>query len=126
MTFIKVEKEGCDELPVPSVWRDTIRVIVAAIVDGDYHLENTPDNIIALDKKSAEINAENIESYPDVLRSLHDTTWNTSICQWANGYWQLLIDLSVCGGETSDLVLHIKVKENGNTYIFEPGLIYVP
>ncbi|MEQ8179792.1 MAG: VOC family protein [Amphiplicatus sp.] len=57
---------------------------------------------------------------------LNEKSWDTSIYIWMESHWQVLVDLSTEDGKSSDLVLHIRIYEVGNSFEFEPGMIYVP
>ena len=119
----RIEKKPDEELPVPLEWRSMLKYIADEIVAGRGPVA---DNIKAVDAKSLEVSLDNIRAYPDPIGSLQDITWQSSIYVWAQSCWEVLVDLSTLGNETSDLILHLRVYELNNRYVFEPGLIYVP
>lgn len=124
--MIEVEKNMEDELPIPTLWRESLTKIANAFV-----MRNFPNSQINPDlgdwrKNILPINYGNIDDYPDELGPLKSTTWETSIYLWEETHWVVLLDLSDINGKTTDLVLHLEVKEQGDGFKFEPGLIYVP
>ena len=64
--------------------------------------------------------------YPDTIGRLTEITWVSSVCAWTGNSWEVLVDLSTSDGQVSDLVMHVEIRETGDCYIIEPGLIYVP
>ena len=123
MLSIPALKDEARELPIPTGWRGSLKLIADAFVSGS---KPAGDGIREIDAKSAQINAANIAAYTEQLGHLRDNAWDTSVYIWMQGYWDALIDLSTIGGERSDLVLHVRVWEIGDQLEFEPGLIYVP
>ncbi|MEP3890560.1 MAG: hypothetical protein ABJN69_08825 [Hellea sp.] len=85
-----------------------------------------PMFVEALDQEIVRINRSNIEDYPDEIGPLSAKSWDTSICVCRGNSWEVLVDLVTLDGEISDLVMHAKIVGNGNGYVIEPGLIYVP
>lgn len=111
------------EQPVPDAWREALKTIADAFVLGALPLG---PSIRTVDPETATINPANIAAYPDPIGPLHEASWTTSIHARADDHWQVLVDLSTVDGETSDLVLHVRVFEVEDGFKFEPGLIYVP
>ena len=114
---------GVDEALVPLVWRPMLKLIADAAVRGvrcdDPSVLPIPDDLMQL-------NNANIAEYPDPLGELADATWETSIYAAEGEHWQVLLDLSARNQPTTDLVLHVRVYDRGENYLFEPGMIYVP
>ncbi|MEM1381641.1 MAG: hypothetical protein AAGH41_13555 [Pseudomonadota bacterium] len=112
-----------DERPVPKAWREVLKRIADAFVLG-----NMPgaSNIRPVDDETAAINAANIADYPDPIGPLCAASWTASICGRFGDHWEVLVDLSTVSGETSDLVLHVRVFDVAGRTMFEPGLIFVP
>lgn len=121
MNQSQIKKDLDNEVPVPMEWREALANIANALT-----LDAFPENIQKPEQDILEINNQNIKAYPDAIGPLSEKSWDTSITVWQGEYWAVLIDLSDEYGETTDLVLHAKVKENDGEYQFEPGLIYVP
>jgi len=120
---IFVKKDAACELPIPTIWRSELKKIADYFVQKNSIL---PKTVRPLEHDIVEINRGNLDDYPDKIIFLSEKAWQTSICLWHEHYWQVLLDLTAEGGETSDLVLHMKVYENHDDYEFEVGLIYVP
>jgi len=126
MVDVKVEKNMYDERPIPTTWRRPLSQIANAFVEKNFPNVKIADYLGAWRENILSINYSNIDDYPDKLGTLHPNTWKTSICQWEDSYWTVLLDLSDVNGNTTDLVLHLKVTKNSKGYKFEPELIYVP
>jgi hypothetical protein len=69
---------------------------------------------------------EYIADYGETLLPLPAQTWDTSVTLWQRDYWDVLVDLWTEPGRRSDLVLHVEVREAGDSYRFRVGLVYVP
>jgi hypothetical protein len=124
-TFIPVLKDEEREHPVPSAWRETLAAIVEALANGNSRLVDL-DAVKPLDEVEAGEIAESIKSYGATLSSLAEESWATSVCRWQVGYWQVLVDLFTVEEGLSDLVLDLRVYENGAEYGFEVYFVYVP
>lgn len=70
--------------------------------------------------------ARNVDAYGARLASLPEEAWNTSVCQWMVGYWDVLVDLFTIDEGLSDLVLAVRVYEDGVGYSFKIQSVYVP
>ncbi len=126
MPHFSISKTEDKELPVPSAWRFALKTIADALV-GETVIPKIDGFLISSpEKDQLQICRDNIEAYPDEIGSLNVESWNSSIHIWNNGYWSVLVDLTAHSGETTDLVFHAKVSEQGEQYLIEPGLIYVP
>jgi hypothetical protein len=123
MSEIEVEKIEGREQPIPGKWREALKGVADAFADGRVP---AGDGIRSVNAKITKVNFENIKDYPDATGPLRDASWDTSICVWEGGHWQVLVDLTTVSGERSDLVLHAKVFELDDRVEIEPGLIYVP
>ena len=122
MSTFDAEKVEGREQPVPPGWRATFKEIADALVAGRIPYG---DNIRSVDTQTADISFNNISSYPDAIGALNDVSWNTSICVWTGGYWDVLVDLTTLDGSRSDLVLHAKAYEVDGRLEVEPYLVYV-
>ncbi len=112
--------------PIPSVWRKTISEIVEAFKDADFTLSRGISGIRPISKENAAGIEETIQDYGAQLVSLPEETWNTSVCQWYGQHWDVMVDLYTVDEGASDLVLQLRVYEEGTDYIFEVHLVYVP
>ncbi len=70
--------------------------------------------------------AESIADYGESLVPLPSQTWDTSVTLWQRDYWEVLVDLWTEPGHRSDLVLHMEVREQGGSYLYRLGPVYVP
>lgn len=112
--------------PVPTVWRKTISEIVEAFKDGDFALSRGVSGVRHISQEDAAGIAENIQDYGAHLTSLPEDAWNTSVCQWYGQHWDVMVDLYTVEEGASDLVLQLRVYEEGAAYAFEVHLVYVP
>ena len=123
--LVPIRKEEEQDHPVPSEWRPKLRDIVMALSDGNFRLLGLA-NVDPLDEATATGISNNIKDYGATLIRLPDRTWETSVCQWQLGYWEILVDLFTAEEGLSDLVLHVKVFEDGDGFAFKVHFVYVP
>ncbi|RFB05300.1 DUF7668 domain-containing protein [Parvularcula marina] len=123
MSDVAVEKLPEKEQAVPSLWRSTLKKIADLYAKGK---AAAGDGIRPIDAETLTYNSGNLQAYPELIGPLSDRAWETSIYVWERDYWQVLVDLITVQGNTSDLVLHVRVYEVSGGYEFEAGLIYVP
>lgn len=126
MLSVPIKKHEYLELPVPTLWRDAIKKLADSFVLNEPYISTEEILVKSIDRETSEINSSNIKDYPDAIGPLRPVTWDSSIYMWMGNEWEILIDLSTAEGKTSDLVMHLKIKESVEGYIIEPGLIYVP
>ncbi len=122
---IPVYKDEENNRPVPTVWRDTLILIVEAIKSNNYEMLSTTTTVRSALKKDIDIINENIEDYGCQLVSLPESTWETSVCQWMIDYWDVLIDLYTKEEGASDMSLSIRVIEKGKEFEFEIMSLHV-
>jgi hypothetical protein len=114
------------EHPVPEQWRSTFGQVVDAFVAGDFQLSGHPiAGVVPIDPDKAQSIADNILAYGDPLAPLNEETWDRSAYRWMDGYWQVLVDLTTAGEPVSDLALHAKIYEAGESR-FEITSVHVP
>ncbi len=123
---VLILKDEDNQIPVPEVWRNTFTDIVEALKEGDFKLERGIKGVRPISEDDAARMASNIENYGCRLNSLPEETWQTSMCQWMRGYWDVLIDLFTIEEGASDLVLAARVYEEDSSYIFEIQSVHVP
>ncbi len=126
MSEVLIEKSCGKEGPIPTEWRAVIKSVADAIVFGKPFPNSQNISITDYPADISEINQSNIDDYPDDIGVLDEQTWKTSVYVWTGDRWEILLDLSTFCGETSDLVLHGQMFEEGAGFLFKPGLIYVP
>ena len=107
-------------------WREPLRQIVRALVQGDYALSTPIAGVEQVPTKTAEQMRDYIAEYGETLVELPDETWDTSEAQWSGAHWELLVDLWTAEEGPSDLVLSCTVNETDDGYRFTVDLVYVP
>lgn len=96
-------------------------------VGGDPMLASNIASVDVPSAETAEQIRECIADYGETLVPLPEESWDSSVALWMNGFWEVLVDLwTEAEGRSSDLVLHMRVFEDGAGYRFEVGLVYVP
>ena len=123
---VPILKDEENELPIPTLWRKTFIDVVEAFKDGDFQLKRAVADVRPISEKEAARIAGNIAAYGDQLISLPEDAWRTSIYRWMRGYWDVLIDLHTAREGSSDLVLFVRVHEDGAHYSFEIQSVNVP
>ncbi len=120
---IPISKNEENEGLVPTEWRPSLVRIANAIVAGQVP---KGEGIQPLSAETFEHMQANIAAYAEPIGSLHETSWETSVCMWMQSYWDVLVDLSSANGEPSDLVLQVRIYHKADGYVFHPHLVYVP
>ena len=113
-------------MPVPPVWRPTLAAIVAAFVRGDLEAAGIP-GVEPLGPAAQEQVRDALRDYGDVtLVDLTEETWQTSVAIWSGARWDVLVDLRTAQEGRSDLVVHVRVREQGDAFGYAVHLVYVP
>jgi len=123
---VTILKDENNQTPVPLEWRGTFSEIVIAFVEDDFKLTRQVTGVRSISEDDAKRIEENIRSYGATLTKLPEATWNTSVCQWMHCYWDVLIDLYTVEEGASDLILSIRIYEEGEKYSFDVQSIHVP
>lgn len=123
---VSVSKDEDNQRPIPSSWRGTLCDVVEAFKEGDFNLSRGVSGVGRITTETAADIARNIEDYGVHLASLPEQSWDTSVCQWMGEYWDALVDLFTEEEGASDLVLAVRVFENGEKYAFDIQSVYVP
>ena len=123
---VPVLKDERNQSLVPSAWRGTLSNIVDALKDGDVGGLRNLARVRPVSSLDAARITKNIESYGAKLTSLPDAAWQTSVCQWMRGYWDVLVDLYTIEEGASDLALSVRVYEEDVDYVFEVQSVHVP
>ncbi|MBL4537636.1 MAG: hypothetical protein JKP96_03110 [Oceanicaulis sp.] len=121
-----VRKEKDLELPVPDEWREVIVQIVASLISGVEEFNSDKCHINSIPKSEGARIAEAIAEYGDHLVPLTSKAWETSIYQYDEDFWTVLVDLCTRREGSSDLVLFIKVEELATGYSFTVEDVHVP
>jgi hypothetical protein len=112
--------------PVAAAWRPVFREIVHSFVDSDYSLSRHVQRVRPLESKTSKQMQTYIQGYGATLVDLPEESWHTSVAQWMESYWDVLVDLWTDQEGRSDLVLHARVFEIGNDFEIEIDSISVP
>ena len=123
---IAVEKDEESERAIPTAWRGIFSNIVEAFSKKDYSLSIGGEGVSFISDETANHIREYIHDYGEKLIPLPEETWESSVCIWMGTHWDVLIDLWTQGEGRSDLVLGAQVSEQGNGYIIEVDMVYVP
>jgi hypothetical protein len=105
-------KDGDAAHPVASDWRPTLREIVAALSRGDFALAGIT-SVAPVDPTTQDQIKRYLAAYGETLDELSEETWRTSVAQWMETHWEVLVDLWTKEAGDSDLVLHARVFEEG-------------
>ena len=126
MVSVPVVEDEHHQQPVPSEWRETFRSIVEAFRLGDLRLSAGVEHVTPISADLADHIAASLKCYGGRLASLPEESWATSVCQWQVEYWEVLVDLFTEEEGAVDLVMSVRVQEDGAGYAFEVQLVYVP
>lgn len=105
---------------IPSAWRPSLTHLVE-IVAG-----RRPADEPKFAKSDLAMWRSNISNYGVVIGSVPDESWESSVTQWMDGYWDVLVDLYSEDGKRTDLVMSVQVHESGAGYEFRVDSIHVP
>lgn len=122
---IPIDKNAEQELPIPSAWRKTLIEIVDAIINENLNQHNI-SYVKPVSREDVTYIQSNIIDYGEELIPLPESTWDTSIYVWMNGFWEILLDLFTAEEGRSDLVLLLRVYEHTTNYQFEVMSVHVP
>lgn len=111
---------------VPSEWRMVLTKIADAIKDEDFNAMRRLDGVRSLSSEREAKIVDSIRRYGAHLAALPNETWNTSMCMWMGDYWDVIVDLYTVEEGASDLVLAVRVYEEGPHYAFDVHYVYVP
>ena len=112
--------------PIPTEWRSTFTEIVQSFVRRDYAISSKIRDVEPVSDNTAAQILDYIDGYGETLLALPEDSWQTSVAQWMDGYWDVLIDLWTVAEGPSDLVLGARVTESAGGYKFKVGMVYVP
>lgn len=112
--------------PIATAWRPAFREIVGAFVRRDYSLRRPVQSVEPVPVGTADQVKNYVASHGETLCELPDETWRTSVSQWMEGYWDVLVDLWTVESGRSDLVLFARVREVGDGFRIEIESVHVP
>ena len=114
------------EHPVAGDWRPAFREIVRAITRGGDSLPQNIPGLRSVAPETVERMRAYVASYGATLVDLPDDSWLTSVAQWMDTHWEVLVDLWTAEEGRSDLVLHARVFGARDAYEIEIDGIWVP
>jgi hypothetical protein len=112
--------------PIAGAWRPIVREVVRRFVHGDYRLLSGLPGVEPVSAATAEQVRDYLAEYGATLVELPDDTWETSVAQWMETHWDILVDLWTAEEGRSDLVLEGKVVETGTGPLLTIHMVYVP
>lgn len=119
-------KDPDAEHAIAGAWRPMIREVVRRFVAGDYGLAQGVPGVEPVSPATAEHIRAYVADYGATLVELPDDTWDTSVAQWIEGYWDILVDLWTAEEGRSDLVLDGTVMETASGPRLSIHMVYVP
>jgi hypothetical protein len=123
---VPVLKDLTKEHRVPSLWRPALIEIVEALVERDYGVKRGVLGVEPVSDQTARHMESYIQDYGEELTSLPAETWTSSVCQWMDGHWEVLVDLWTRNEGRSDMVLSLRVSEHEAGYCYHIHMVYVP
>ena len=119
-------KDPDNEHPIPGAWRPMLSAVVQCFVQGDYCLARGVVGVEPVSAATAEQIRDYLNEYGATLVELPDDTWQTSVAQWMETHWEILVDLWTAEEGQSDLVLDGSVIETSEGPRLIIRLVYVP
>lgn len=124
---LEPSKDLDNEQPIPESWRPTLRRIVQDFARGRYDLAPGLASVAPVSPSTAEQIRAYVADYGQTLIDLPDEAWDTSVCQWMETHWDILVDLWTAESGRSDMVLPARVFDvGGGEYRFEIDSVHVP
>ena len=103
-----------------------LREVVRCFVAGDYGLTGGVPGVEPVSKATAEHIRRYLADYAATLVELPEDTWETSVAQWMETHWDVLVDLWTAEEGRSDLVLGGMVVETSAGPRLTVHMVYVP
>lgn len=116
--------ENCQK--IPSIWKKTLVEIIESLKNKDILRLNSIKDVEQIDILHAQDIFNNVDDYGITLISIPNESWNTSVCQYFGGGWNIYIDLYAKEAGLSDLIMSANVFEVNKEFIFRLDNIYVP
>jgi hypothetical protein len=123
---VPVLKDDAQQQAIPSAWRPALTQVVAAFKNGDFGLKASVPGVEPPSCETAECIRRSIADYGAKLIDLPEASWDSSICMWYGTHWDALVDLWTEEEGRSDLVLHARVVEAPDGFLFRIHMVYVP
>ncbi|UXH76489.1 DUF7668 domain-containing protein [Roseateles amylovorans] len=112
--------------PVAAAWRPLLRDIVRCFAHGDYALSAGISGVEPISAGIAEQIRAYITEYGARLTELPEAAWQSSVSQWYDPHWEVLVDLWTVEEGPSDLVLKARVRETDSGDRITVEMVYVP
>lgn len=112
--------------PIADAWRPMLCEVVRRFVAGDYGLAQGIPGVEPVSAATAEQIRDYLADYGATLVELPDDTWQTSVAQWMEIHWDILVDLWTAEEGRSDLVLEGRVVETSAGPRLTVHMVYVP
>jgi len=112
--------------PVASVWRPVLEGVIRAFTQGDFTIARGSGAVAPISATKAARIASNLANYGETLTDLPAEAWATSVSQWMETHWDVLVDLWTVESGASDLVLSARVYEADEGFRFEVDSVHVP
>ena len=112
--------------PIAGAWRPTIRAIAGALAEGDWALSRGIPDVAPLSADDADRIRRYVAAYGETLTELSEETWDSSVSQWMETHWEVIVDLWTIESGRSDLVLSMSVFETGDGFRYEIHSVHVP
>ncbi len=120
-------KDDSLEVPIPEVWRPTLKAVVDSLVRRDTIIGAGLPSVAPVSAEVSQRCLQAVDDYGAVtLITPPDESWNTSVALWFGDHWHCLVDLWTVEEGRSDLVLDVDVFEHGPGYRYRVHLVYVP
>lgn len=118
---VEAQKNADASQPVPNVWRPSLAHLVEVILGK--HPAEAQSSFADADLTRWR---RTIADYGVMIGGVSDESWETSVAQWMDGYWEVLIDLCTPNGARTDLVVFVRVVEDASDYKFSVDSVHVP
>ena len=112
-----------EQQPVPEKWRGILARVADSIASGNLGRLALMPGVEPVAEATASQISSCVAGYRATLVPLPGETWDTSVCMFNGGEWEVLVDLWTQEEGRSDLVLHASVTQ-GN--VVRVHAVYVP
>jgi len=112
--------------PVASAWRPVLEDAITAFARGDFSVARGSGAVAPISAATAARITNNLAKHGETLTELPAEAWKTSVAQWMETHWDVLIDLWTVESGASDLVLSARVFEVNGGFRFEVDSVHVP
>lgn len=100
--------------------------VVRRLAAGDYRLEHGVAGVEPVSAETAKHLRDYVADFGATLVELPSETWETSVAQWIDPAWEILVDLWTAEDGRSDMVLSGRVVDSDDGARLTIHMIYVP